>query len=534
MRRKLLIPFLCGAALCVNARQPAYDATVSVRLNAAGVHASFNLDHSVRRFEFSKVEVVRREDIEVLTPGVEWNEDGTAVLSEHPFRRFEMQIKPAARERDAKYPAFFRVGLGGVLHGKALKAGVGWRTHLRVITERGDTRAPAGKAEIERSVFIGPTTYVTHGAGADFIASPDTPVPLRERVVKLVTTAQRMYAAHLQVAPATQPTVVMAQSGAGGGFTGDVSSGPFISLRFYGEPQDQLSDANSYRLTHFIMHEAFHLWNGELVSSRSEDTASWLHEGSADYAALLTSLELGALDDAGMRAELGSALERCRQGLERQNNVGLNELKVLSSNVRYPCGIVIQWAASMSSAGAGRGGFFDIWSRMIAVAMARTDREYTLGDFYASTGVDGKTPPEAIRLITSERGPARWKELTTALATLGAEVTFSPTNDSRRQRMLFHLLEQACGPGPRGFYTESRIRLQTNKDCVLIPDNSILISVEGGDIAAVDEATYSAVQARCAAQEDVRILLEGDRNVSIPCHKELIPPRDSYIVNRWH
>lgn len=530
MLRWLLALLFCGVAFTASAERVG-QAAVTAQLSPEGVRATIVLDHAVTRLAFSQADVVRSEDIAILTPGLAWSTEGDAIAATQAFRRVELLVRPAARERDAKYPAFFRVGAGGVFYGPALKADANWRTRLRVITGRGETRLPAGVPNIDSSLYIGPAAYVTHGAEADLIASPDTPAALRERVTTSLATAMRVYSTRLHATLPTRPIVVMTQAGAGEGFVGDVTPGPFVSLRFYGPAEQQLS--NAYRVSRFVSHEVFHFWNGSLVSN-AEGAPSWLHEGGADYATLLANMESGALDDAGMRNELGDALTHCRRGLEHEHDVGMNDIAFLSMDVRYPCGIVIQWAASLGAERAGHGGFFDIWAHIIAAARARPSHTFTLADFYAGAGFDASAPPPAIRLLTAEHGPARWPQLIDALKGLGADIGAASTSDTRREAVIFHLLRQVCTSGPFGFYNESTgIRLNANSTCTLLAENDVLTSIEGASLPSVSEATFATVQARCAARQDVRIVLDGARPVSIPCHADLPPAREAYVVNRW-
>jgi hypothetical protein len=533
MLRWILALFSCGVAAAGQPGRPVHEMTVSARLTPEGVHAAIQLDHPVASLAFSTAAVDRQRDMTILTPGLEWSE-GDLIVANRPFRRFEILVRPASRELDAKYPAFFRVGTGGVLYGPSLKAGDGWRTRLRIRTARGEIHAPDGPRNIDGSVFIGPAAYVVRGSEADFITSPDTPALLRARVTEYFSVAMRTYTTGLRVSLDSRPIVVMAQGGTGEGFVGDVTPGPFVSLRFYGSSQEQVSDSIASRLTRFIAHEIFHFWNGSLAHNQDGGTSSWLHEGGADFAALLASRDAGKLQDEELRNELASALTRCRRELEDNGDVGMNAMSFLPAGVRYPCGIVIQWAASLEVARAGRGDFFDLWSRMIATARTRTDRAYKLSDFYTSIG-SGNLPPQAVRLLTVERGPARWNELKSHLESLGVVMDLQPTPESRRDGIVFHLLGQICKSGRRGFYREpDRIRLQTNETCTLIPDNSILSSVEGQDISALDDSAYEAVRNRCAERDVVRIVLDGERGVAVPCSQDLAPARAAYSIDRWH
>ena len=530
-----LVFLAVGMASSAMAQSPPHLATVSVRLNPAGAQAVVQLDQAVTRFTFEDADVEREPDIDILTPGLKWTHGGHAIEAAQPFTRFEIQIKPATRERDAKYPAYFRVGQGGVLYAPGLKAGEGWRTQLNVTTAKGETRLPAGPPNFESSIYIGPVTYLSRVADVDLVTSPDTPALLRERLTAILAATLRTYTTALRTRLDTRPIIVMTQNGGQGlGFRGDVTGGPVLQMRVYGSPAQQTDESATYALTSFIAHEVFHFWNGSLVHNQQGGNASWLHEGGADYAALLVSLEAGALDDSGMRAELASALTRCRQALQDNKDVGMNELTFLDARVRYPCGLTIQWAAAMAAARAGRGGFYDVWSRMITTAKARADHRYTLRDFYESAGSAEGTPPEVVRLLTVEQGPARWTKLESALNELGADIARAPTPETRRDGLVFHLLAQVCKSGSRGFYREpGRIRLESNETCTLLTNGSILTSVEGGEVFATNEATYAAVQSKCAARKEVQVVLDGERNVAVPCLADLGPARDAYVVNRW-
>jgi hypothetical protein len=341
------------------------------------------------------------------------------------------------------------------------------------------------------------------------------------------------YERHLRVSLDTRPIVVIAQDEQGRDFQGDVTPGPFVSLRFHGSSGEQAGDAVAGQFTRFIAHEVFHFWNGSLTRARDETTPSWLAEGGADYAALLMRSEKGELDDAGMRSELSVALTRCWRALEDEGDVGMNELKFLSQNVRYPCGMVIQWAGAIEASIAGRGGFYESWSRLIGSARQRTGSEYELSDYYRSVGrADGK-PFLVARLLTEERGSERWVALKSALEALGAVIDRAPTADTRRDRLVFHLLAQVCSAGSRGFSLDpGRLTLQMVATCAPLADNSVLTSVEGGDILAPDEATYAAVQDRCRARSEIHVVVDGDHPLAIPCRESLGPPRDAFIVRK--
>lgn len=520
--------FVCTSAV---AQERLGTANVTARLTPDGVRAEVRLSRAVTSFTFDEADVVRDGDFTVLTENLTLS--GDTITSDQPFRRFEVLVRPMTQERDAKYPAFFRLGAGGVLYAPALYADQrSWRTRLRIQTARGEAMAPTAGPEDGGSVFIGPRAYITRIDQALVVAPPDAPRGLFEAAFNELRASMEFYTNALGITLPTQPVLVMTGGGEGQGYVGDVTPGPFVSLRFYGAGWADPAPETRARLSRFVSHEAFHFWNGALLSS-AEGTPSWLHEGGADYAALLSANNAGALDDAGVRDALGEALTRCRDALKAQGDVGINTLEFLSQQVRYPCGIVIQWAADLSvrRASGGELDVLDLWGEILNAGMARTPRAFTLADFTGAQGNEGAAT--AISLLTEQSGEARWVSLPEALRGLGAGISEAPTNTTRRTAALFHLLRQNC-PGAQsiGFYTESTgLRLDNVPECGALA-NAVLNSLEGGDPTNVSAETFERVREACAQGSGVEAVVNNEP-VRLACERTLPDPANAYIVTRW-
>jgi len=248
---------------------------------------------------------------------------------------------------------------------------------------------------------------------------------------------------------------------------------------------------------------------------------------------LLSANHAGALDDTGVRDALGEAMTRCRDALKAQGDVAMNTLSFLSQQVRYPCGILIQWAADLSVRRASNGerDVLDVWSDALNAGLARTPRAYALSDFTGAEGNEGVSAP--IALLTEQSGEARWATLTEALRGLGAGIDEAPTNTTRRTAVLFHLLRQNC-PGAQsiGFYTESTgLRLDNVAECGALA-NAILNSVEGGDPTNVSAETYDRVRTACASGTGVAAVVNG-APATLNCARALPAAADAYIATRW-
>jgi hypothetical protein len=104
--------------------------------------------------------------------------------------------------------------------------------------------------------------------------------------------------------------------------------------------------------------------------------------------------------------------------------------------------------------------------------------------------------------------------------------------------LIFHLLRQNCTSLPAnsgfGFYThESSIQLQSPKGCGTLEGDPMLKTIEGGDPFALSEATYEAVQRRCAAGAPVTIVTADDRTLAAACARPLAPAPMDFEVRQW-
>lgn len=466
--------------------RPPGAAIMTVAMKADGVEASVALDRAVTRFAFAPADVVRQGDFVILTPGLAMA--GDAVTAAKPFRRFVVRINPMSQERDAKYPAHFRVGAGGVIYAPALRADpAAWRTRLRFRTASGQVRLPASGDVADGFVFIGPKALPTDAGGVTVVADPNTPAWLVERVTADLKSAVGLFGALLEIGLPRPPLLIVRHEDGPRNFNvGDVTPGAVTALRFHGPAWTKPDEAAARSIRSFLFHEVFHFWNGGLAS-HAAGTPTWLHEGGAEYASLIAGVESGAVDDAEAARRLSTALQRCRLGLENAGDRGMAEIGFLSNEIRYPCGMVLQWAADLRfrRANAGRN-ILSAWGTMIAAARERPSRRYTLADFYAAAGIAEGEAFEPATLLVRGRGPERWRTLTAALNRLGAEIDQAPTPDGRRGAMLFHLLRQNCKNLPEGagigFYMDAgTIRLDSPAGCGVLAGDPLLKSVEGDD-----------------------------------------------------
>lgn len=513
---------LCGAA---QAQTALGVATIEARLVEDGVRAEVRLSRPVLGFTFEDTDVEREGDFVVLTDGLTLS--GNRISSGTPIQRFTVLIRPMAHERDAKYPAFFRVGDGGVLFGPALTANMAeWRTRLHIRAGRGQVLRPANTAR--GSVYIGPRAYVTTMRDVVLIAAPNTTQALRDAAVAEMRSSLAFYTQRLGAPLNARPVMILTHEGGGVGFVGDATPVPSMSLRFYGDAWTAPDARSRGDIRRYVAHESFHFWNGGLASNR-EGTPSWLHEGGAEYASLLSARAAGEFSDGAFLQALGDALTNCRTNLRFLGDVGMNNLEFLSSGVRYPCGLAIQWAADLSirSDSGGARDVLDAWGHVMRVAQTREDRGYDLADF---TGYDGMDAGAAIiSHLTEQSGPARWTALADALRAAGAVVEERPSNWTRAQGLLMHLTHLSCATGSRGYGTTGT-QFYVTAECGVLASGPVITSVDGGSPGDVSAERYARLQGICAARGDIALVLNGGERISLPCHTPLPDAESAFIV----
>jgi len=503
---------------------------------AGGLSVAYALPAPVDHFSFDEaVEDVRAdtwhapEDM-VLAKGVLTRKDGK------PFQAFTIRITPDSRPRDRRYPALTRVGDGWQVYGPYLKAdGEAAPVRVSVARSKGWAVVPAaGKADhdalpLDGWVFVGPAAYVTRGR-AVLVAAPDVEPALRAPIAEAVESATRLYTRRMGVGLSTPPTVIVARIPQfSPGWQGDTTDGPAASLRFFGPPNEDLGEGAT--TTAFVDHEFFHFWNSRTVHPRDGDGEAWLHEGMAEYAALLASREQGSRDEAQIGQQLAARLTGCAADLDDK---GLGVAPPRRGGGVYDCGVLAQWIADLKirKASGGREDVFDLWRGLFAEARARGG-EYDGAGFLKAAGLS-QAADDPLRLLVQPGGAGRWPALVAGLNGLGARIVPFRSPDAERQQMLFHLLGQVC-QGQKGYYggDPKRVKLDTETRCGVLNGDPVIDSVAGHGVIVDAVAARDAAAAICATGGDVPLTLDGKVVATIPCKTPMPERPTAWAVEAW-
>lgn len=507
-------------------------AQVTLRANAKGVVASFVLPKAVDRFVFDEKADDVRDDAwhapagMVLDDGVLKRVDGKA------FASFAIQITPDTAPRDRRYPALTRIGDGWQVYGPYL-AGEKVAAPVAVVTTpKGWTALPrkaGGKVALDGYVYLGPSNLVSAGA-ATVVVAPNVSRGLRGQIVRIGEGATAYYTRRLGVSPAATPILLVARVPEfNEGWQGDAVPGTMMSLRFFGPGGGETEDED--KVTGFVSHEFFHFWNSGLYHSRDGEGDAWLHEGAADYAAMLASRELGTRTDAGMAEALGQRLTDCASALKDK---GLTDNPPKQGKAVYDCGVVAQWAADLKlrAASGGKRDVLDAWKDVFAYAKAG-DQRYDVKGFLAAAGMT-EAADDPLRLLMQRGEAGRWDNLVAAMIRLGARLEPGRSNAADRKALLITLLEPTC-KGSFGFTGGDGpyLRLDTGDRCEGAKGDPKIDAVAGRDIVGDASRAFDAVAALCASGSgDVPLSYQGKVVATLPCRKLPSPPQ-AWTVSKW-
>ena len=505
------LAMVCGAASPALAEQAA---TIEARTASGGVVVTWRLAEPTTRAVFLEANVIRNLWT-VTTPGLTLK-DG-AVEGAEPFDRFEIEIAPDAAEVDRTYMGLTRVGAGYVLYGP----GLGLQGMEAVLTARpvaGEATLPTAEA-VKGYVYLGPQEAVMRRDGAVVVTSASAPPALTSLLRDGFFAAQRFYGARLGHVLPTEPTLIISTDSPGpSDYRGDVTDMGVISLRFHGDMWASPPSDVAVPLGTFVWHESLHLWNGNGMKMKDGETAPWLHEGMAEYGALVAAVSTGTIDQAQAQEALTQRLQGCR---DRLSDADYDPQSLRSGPNVYHCGVVVQWIADLEtrSASGGARDVFDLWKALLDAG--RAGDGYGVADFRALL-----SPDSAVAALMDGPGDARWPTVDARLAALGVTLEDRSGPDDYQREALWHVNAENCELGGMGYFTNPEgIKLFTQQTCGPLSGDPLLAAVEDHDPVADPTAMFFAIQARCAARMPVRYKTREGKVIEAACRTPLVEPK---------
>jgi hypothetical protein len=533
---RLWLLVACFVFSAVKAQAASPVAQVRIEIVADGIQATYRLSKSTTRFDFAPADIERDGNFEVITPEIQYALG--SVTSRRPFRRFVLRVKNASTLYDGKYAPSIAIGEGRVLHAYSLKGALeAWDTRLTFVLPRGFIRSSPATASPDGNVFIGPSSYLKDRGTFVFIAPPDLPVALEGLIANQFETSIATYTSKLRQGLPSKPIVIAQLSSELRGYQGNVTDGFVTHLRFAPVGWETLTPDKLAYFQTFIPHEVFHFWNGGIISSSG--APMWLTEGSAEYASRLITIGVSPDSSADLNHELSKNLNDCSRALGQFENAAFDKVDFIPASVRYPCGMVMMWAADMRVRrdSNSQRTFFDVWADIVARGMARDNRSYSLVDFEQLVITNGGQSVESIRQLREESGPLRFGAFIDALKSEGAIIERASTIHSRRSAIIQHMLSQSCEqlPGKSiGYGLDGDIvTLDTHERCGEFSGRPTLTHIDGFDINQVTPADFAGVQSKCASNLPLAFRFGDGRSVEVVCKRALANAATSYSVISW-
>lgn len=502
-----------------------------VRPDALGLRVSYRSLQPTQTFRFDDDgSAIRKETWTVLDAGLSLVDGGVAATT--PVSNFDVHIAPDSKQRDRVYPALTRVGEGWMVYAPHL------RVEAAAIPGRLSIEVPSGWGVVGRRdangalvgdgyVFAGPSAYVHRGV-ADVVSAPATPSWLLREIDEAASRTVAFYERRLGAPLREHATILVAhEPDKNGSFHGDTTPGAMMSLRFYGSAWNENDPAATEVLADFVHHELFHFWNGELARSSEGDTRPWLHEGGANYAALLASRERGTMSEEKFYAALNRHLERCQAAL---GNRDLRTRGPKRGGATYACGTVLQWAIDIGlrKTSNGQQDVLSWWKDVLEKARSEGGR-YSFESAYGLVGLEASRAANALLDGGDER---RWAIFAEAAARYGVPMVQSRQPASDLVSALDHVLAIHCGRD-RGFFTLSdHVKLDTGKHCGPLNGDLEVDSVAGFNPVADSSAMHDKVRQLCAARKPIDFRWKGKLVAQAPCTTSLPEPTLGWQIRR--
>lgn len=488
--------------------------TVTLTPSLDGLIATYVLDAPFDRLVFAAPNTVRSDWSPLAQETVI---DATGVYPGQAIKEFSVLIRPDSTEIDRGYIALTRLGDGYILYVPAL-AGDGMSFKLAADIPADWTMTPP--SDVSGYVYVGPSAAVeTLSGGGGLIAARDVSPVLHDTISAAFADATTFYRSRFGPV-ATTPTLALTTQGAGpASFRGDVTDTGVISARFNGETWAKPEDEALKDVVRFVFHETSHVWNSH--SAKPREGSSWLHEGGAEYMAMVGAISTGHMTEADARDSLSGRLTGCRRAVGSRPDASD---RIAGGSAAYDCGTIIQWIADMELRLASRGfrSILDVWSDLIRRA-SRGEVDYGPVDFRA-----GLAPTSAIGLILDGPGDDRWPDLERRLATFGVRWENRPSRHDYLVAALFHLNAINCAAGASsGFYVRDGgyIEMDNDRTCGALSGPVGLATIEGINPVAEPQAMFEAVLARCAQGLAVRMTQRTPGEaIDVPCTRPLSLP----------
>lgn len=453
-----------------------------------------------------------------------------------------LRVTPASLNRDATYEAAQPVGGQGVLlhmsFYTATAAGHGLRWTWRPprgglvvregevaqrpvsvvipaaqVTEaraRPDSREAEEALQAKRHVYLG-RAELRPLPGGVLVRDPTLDAAREQAIVDMLTVSlSQLRSAYGRAL--SGPVAVLPVAEDRPGFHGDTDGHRMMRLQV---DRDAQRFGRLLPLQHFVAHEVAHWWNAGVF--HSDPGRAWLHEGHAEWVALLLTHSAGLRSTQDVADELAQAATQCLDLRDDTPAVRLPAGRGRGMEA-YACGLAL-WSLAQLQHGPQGGA-----SPLAVLAGAHLQAGALLREADVARWADGGDRGPMNELLLSEQVGFR----SGFTQRLGAWAqAHEPQNSAQlgtgqrmsiAQKLMSALMRSDCGGAQSFWVLNDALRTDTLPHCQHFQAGQELLRVEG--LAVIDQALEAAQAAvdRCAAPgASLRIDLRSGEALALPC-----------------
>ncbi|MEX2124722.1 MAG: hypothetical protein WD795_12585 [Woeseia sp.] len=385
----------------------------------------------------------------------------------------------------------------------------------------------AGRYVLLSSTYDACAAHVNNGPPKIFFSRDMSP-PIVKLISGSLLPAYDGIKKQFEVRPEPEPTIFLSQDRGGvvNEYQGDAGWDSIISLRFQGDAWDTPDEVDSNRVLTFLTHELVHLWIGKLLRTDTGNgpERAWLHEGAADYIALIELVSQGSLSREYFLSRMGERANAC--GQIPGTRYLMTDREPAAGSLVYDCGVLVQLV-------------YD------AVSRAESDNERTIVDLwrdFVKTSIgDGTHAIRAEQFVDSYPNAKRilsgvfygpeidMNSIAAELRTLGVDAILQESTDVGTLVMgiMDPFFRVDCETGSFGFWTnKDHLALDANDSCQSIPPGFVLRYIQGLDVLEQPGNVYRAVEEICAQGGSIRLTgrTSDEPGLTLPCAGPLPPP----------
>ncbi|MCZ4297614.1 hypothetical protein [Henriciella marina] len=463
-----------------------------------------------------------------IPQGDGWFFDGNILVREDsaPFDSFELHLNPSDQIYDRRYVAILRIGERGwtvLTEGLSLE---GHRTFIAADFDPegevflvGNQRLSSDEtvaAETGGFLYFGPERHVAEDH-ATMIAGPDIPDWMRAKFAADIDALSQSLTKRFEMPPKAPPVLVMSfREAERMSFKGS-ALGRFITLHVGGVELDRSDEDFMRRMTALALHEAVHVWIGQLYSSRENAEQSWLHEGAAEYISMRAWM-----NPEELRADLEDKINKCQLALVRRPLIATRYGS--RGRVPYDCGTLVQLIAEAASLKNEGGDILSIWKDVFE--RAGNERTFDTALFKeAATATAGDGFADRMGVFETAMDAGEWASFLKGLSEIGIFVDLLEPAEEHPDET--YLAAAALGALQRDV-CQNQISLYQRADHYWtnisahcggqLPDDPELRHLNGVDLIDAPGAAYAEMRRACGADEAIVLgQLNGDQLAPISC-----------------